>query len=415
VAPELVAVHGLLADVKPHQQQPAGRQHPPQLAQRGHHLGLAEVDQRVESDDARQRSVWELERPHVADAELDLRRAPAGLLDHAGRQVDPEHPGTLLVEIARHVAGPAAEIDDGPTVAHLLREPVQQVPVERLAGQLRVDALGVRGRELVIALAVREASSGPPVTGDYPIDELAIRDEPRTAVDVVRRIEKGRFVLDPDFQRGFVWDEKKQSRLIESILMRIPLPVFYVAEDAEGRLIVVDGRQRVTTLKRFISGELKLDLEDRKDLHGKKFDELEARLQNRVEDCQLRFYIIDHKVPERARLDIFERVNGGEVLTRQQMRNAISNGAATQFLKDEAATQLFQEATGGSLDAKKMQDREFVNRFCSFSLLALDSYKGDMDDWLARGLKALEKLSNAETQALSTKFRLGLKNNVSPA
>ena len=146
--------------------------------------------------------------------------------------------------------------------------------------------------------------------GDYPIDELAIRDEPRTAVDVVRRIEKGRFVLDPDFQREFVWDEKKQSRLIESILMRIPLPVFYVAEDAEGRLIVVDGRQRVTTLKRFINGELKLDLEDRKDLHGKKFDQLEARLQNRVEDCQLRFYIIDHKVPERARLDIFERVKG---------------------------------------------------------------------------------------------------------
>lgn len=144
--------------------------------------------------------------------------------------------------------------------------------------------------------------------GDYPTDELEIRDESRTALDVVRRIEKGRFVLDPDFQREFVWDEKKQSRLIESILMRIPLPAFYVAEDAEGRLIVVDGRQRVTTLKRFINGELKLDLEDRKDLHGKKFDQLEARLQNRVEDCQLRFYIIDHKVPERARLDIFERV-----------------------------------------------------------------------------------------------------------
>lgn len=248
--------------------------------------------------------------------------------------------------------------------------------------------------------------------GDYPIDELAIRDEPRTAVDVVRRIEKGRFVLDPDFQREFVWDEKKQSRLIESILMRIPLPVFYVAEDAEGRLIVVDGRQRVTTLKRFINGELKLDLEDRKDLHGKKFDELEARLQNRVEDCQLRFYIIDHKVPERARLDIFERVNGGEVLTRQQMRNAIYNGSATKFLKEEADTQLFREATGDSLDAKKMQDREFVNRFCSFSLLPLDTYKGDMDDWLARGLRKLEKLPDADKQALRAKLQLGLKNNL---
>ncbi len=247
--------------------------------------------------------------------------------------------------------------------------------------------------------------------GDYPIDELAIRDEPRTAVDVVRRIEKGRFVLDPDFQRGFVWDEKKQSRLIESILMRIPLPVFYVAEDAQGRLIVVDGRQRVTTLMRFITGELKLDLEDRKDLHGKKFGQLEARLQNRVEDCQLRFYIIDHKVPEQARLDIFERVNGGEVLTRQQMRNAIYNGSATRFLREEAGTKLFQDATGASLDAKKMQDREFVNRFCSFSLLSLETYKGDMDDWLARGLKELEKLTSADKEELSAKLRRGLLNN----
>ncbi len=247
--------------------------------------------------------------------------------------------------------------------------------------------------------------------GDYPIDELAIRDEPRTAVDVVRRIEKGRFVLDPDFQRDFVWSETKQSRLIESILMRIPLPVFYVAEDAEGRLIVVDGRQRVTTLDHFLNDKLTLDLPDRKDLHGKKFSQLEARLQNRVEDCQLRFYIIDHKVPERARLDIFERVNGGEVLTRQQMRNAIYNGPATTFLKNEASTELFLEATGKSLDAKKMQDREFVNRFCSFSLLSLDTYKGDMDDWLARGLKEVAKLPETEKQALSTKFRLGLKNN----
>jgi Protein of unknown function DUF262 len=247
---------------------------------------------------------------------------------------------------------------------------------------------------------------------DYSLDELAIRDERRTAEDVVRRIEKGRFVLDPDFQREFVWTDKKQSRLIESILMRIPLPVFYVAEDTQGRLIVVDGRQRLTTLQRFLSGELKLSLEDRQELHGKTFSGLDVRLQNRVQDCQLHFYIIDHTVPERARLDIFERVNGGEVLTRQQMRNAIYNGPATVFLREEAATQLFHEATGGSLDAKKMQDREFVNRFCSFSLLPLETYKGDMDDWLAQGLTRLGKLPDAERTALRDKFRRALQNNL---
>lgn len=247
---------------------------------------------------------------------------------------------------------------------------------------------------------------------DYPLDELAIREERRAAVDVVRRLEAGRFRLDPDFQRDFVWERDKQSRLIESVLMRIPLPVFYVAEDDEGLLIVVDGRQRLTTLQRFLGGELALQLPDRPELHKKKFIDLEPRLQNRVEDCQLHFYIIDRTVPERARLDIFERVNGGEVLTRQQMRNAIYNGVATKFLKGEAESKLFQEATGGSLNTKKMQDREFVNRFCSFNLLPFDTYKGDMDDWLARGLVRLAKISETDRQTLSQRFKRGLSNNL---
>lgn len=247
---------------------------------------------------------------------------------------------------------------------------------------------------------------------DYPLDELAIREERRAAVDVVRRLVAGRFRLDPDFQRDFVWEKDKQSRLVESILMRIPLPVFYVAEDNEGLLIVVDGRQRLTTLHRFLVGDLVLDLPDRPELHNKRFSGLEPRLQNRVEDCQLHFYIIDRTVPERARLDIFERVNGGEVLTRQQMRNAIYNGIATKFLKEESESELFKDATGQSLNTKKMQDREFVNRFCSFNLLPFDTYKGDMDDWLARGLLHLSKMSELDRNALSLKFRLGLSNNL---
>lgn len=254
----------------------------------------------------------------------------------------------------------------------------------------------------------------PPEPGgweDYPLDELAIRDERRTAVDVVRRIEQGRFVMDPDFQRDFVWDTTKQSRLVESILLRIPLPTFYVAEDKSGRLIVVDGRQRLTTLERFLSGKLKLKLPDRKELDGKRFTDLDPRLQNRVEDCQLLFYIIDHSVPERARLDIFERVNGGEVLTRQQMRNAIYNGPATEFLRDEAETALFLQATGKSLNTNRMQDREFVNRFVSFTLMPLDEYKGDMDKWLADGLLNLAKLPDAEREALRQRFRQTLTNN----
>jgi uncharacterized protein with ParB-like and HNH nuclease domain len=87
----------------------------------------------------------------------------------------------------------------------------------------------------------------------YPIDSFMIRTEARTIFDVIRRIEKEQFVLDPDFQRDFVWELDKQSRLIESVLMRIPLPVFYLAEDESGKTIVVDGLQRLTTFYRYMT------------------------------------------------------------------------------------------------------------------------------------------------------------------
>jgi hypothetical protein len=249
--------------------------------------------------------------------------------------------------------------------------------------------------------------------GDYPIDTLLIRKETRTVFDVVRRIGTGGFVLNPDFQRDFVWDVEKQSRLIESVLMRIPLPVFYLAEDKQGRTIVVDGLQRLSTFRAFLKNSFKLKLPLQEILNKKTFEELSPKLQNRVEDCNLELYIIDSKVPERAKLDIFERVNSGEPLTRQQMRNCLYMGPATRWLKAETDTELFIEATGGSLDAKKMRDREFANRFCGFYLLGVEAYsKGDMDEFLARTLEQMNATSDEELAEMSTAFRLGLTNNL---
>lgn len=247
--------------------------------------------------------------------------------------------------------------------------------------------------------------------GDYPIDTLLIRSETRTVHDVSRRIEKGGYVMDPDFQRDFIWPDDKQSKLIESVLMRIPLPVFYLGEDDEGRMIVVDGLQRLSTFVRFVNNDLRLKLPHQTELDKKLFKQLSPKLQNRIEDCNLILYIIDAKVPERARLDIFERVNSGEPLTRQQMRNCLYNGEATRFLKKKAETKLFREATGKSLKTQTMRDREFVNRFCAFQLLPLDTYKGDMDEWLARALKKMNSLDEASLLKLSNEFQNALKNN----
>ena len=247
--------------------------------------------------------------------------------------------------------------------------------------------------------------------GDYPIDTLLIRNQACTVHDVVRRIKKGGYVMDPDFQRDFIWSDDKQSKLIESVLMRIPLPVFYLGEDDIGRMIVVDGLQRLSTFDRFVNNELRLKLPNQTELDKKLFKELSPKLQNRVEDCNLILYIIDAKVPERARLDIFERVNSGEPLTRQQMRNCLYNGTATQFLKKEAETALFKQATGNSLPTKTMRDREFVNRFCAFQILPLDYYRGDMDEWLAMALKKMNSLDEALLLKLSNEFQNALQNN----
>ena len=202
----------------------------------------------------------------------------------------------------------------------------------------------------------------------YPIDSVLIRYEQRTVFEIIRRIKTGIYILDPDFQREFVWDEIKQSRLIESVLMRIPLPVFYLAERDDGKIVVVDGLQRLITFNRYIGGEFALRLDTDSDLKGKRFNQLQQRLQQRIEDSQLIIYLIDPKVPERVRLDIFERVNSGVPLSRQQMRNSIYMGEATRWLKREANSQEFLKATGGSLNWKTMRDRELINRYCAFSV-----------------------------------------------
>lgn len=256
-------------------------------------------------------------------------------------------------------------------------------------------------------------SDTPEKFGEYPIESVLIRQETRTAVEVVRRINEGKFIMDPEFQRDFIWNPAKQSKLIESMLMRIPLPVFYLSERDDGKTVVVDGLQRLSTFRRFIADELILSgLELARELNGKKFSGLTPKLQNRVEDTQLILYLIDSKVPEQAKLDIFERVNGGVPLTRQQMRNSMYCGPATLWLKEEAKTTEFMEATTGSLDWRTMRDRECINRFCAFSVLGMSAYdRGDMDAFMATALKEMNRQAPPKLGRLSDEFRRSMRNN----
>ncbi|GEM18466.1 MULTISPECIES: DUF262 domain-containing protein [Gluconobacter] len=253
--------------------------------------------------------------------------------------------------------------------------------------------------------------------GDYPLDSVFVRREERTVNEVISRIKRGRYQLDPDFQRTFVWDALKQSKLIESCLMRIPLPVFYVAEAKDGRIIVVDGLQRLTTLQRFLDGKFalelgKLDNETPHPLNGNRFLNLTVTLQERILDTSLLLYILDSKAPERARLDIFERVNSGVPLSRQQMRNSLYNGKATKWLRSAAESSEFLEVTGASLDQKTMRDREVINRFCAFRLFGYEKYKrADMDRFLGRALEHMNASSDQELDNLMDEFKHSMKMN----
>ena len=195
--------------------------------------------------------------------------------------------------------------------------------------------------------------------------------------------------------------------------MRIPLPVFYVAEGDDGRITVVDGLQRLSTFFRFLNDDLALTgLGNDHPLTNKKFSQLPLHLKERVEDTQLTLNILDKNAPQRSRLDIFERVNGGEPLSRQQMRNAIYNGPGTRWLRDMSSSPAFSKATGSSLNRKIMRDREAVNRFAGFHVLGWSSYaKGDMDEFLARAIGRLNSAENDRLVALGRRFTDSMQHN----
>ena len=252
---------------------------------------------------------------------------------------------------------------------------------------------------------------GEPIElGDYPLDNLMIRTDKRSAFDVCRRIDNEIYILDPDFQRDFIWDEGKQCKLVESAIMRIPLPVFYLAETTDGKIVVVDGLQRLSTFYRFLKNELRLrGLEYTKTLNGKRFLDLSPKLRNRVEDTSFTLYLIDSQVPEQAKLDIFERVNSGQPLTKQQMRNCLYLGEATRWLARMAKSSEFQSATDNGLSWKTMRDRECINRFLAFYDRGLNGYTGNMDNFLRDVLGDKKDMGDTYWENMTSRFLLSME------
>lgn len=244
-------------------------------------------------------------------------------------------------------------------------------------------------------------------TDVYPDAVLNISRDTASVFQLKRKWEKVPSMLDltPDFQRELVWPSRKKCELIESILMGIPLPAFYVREKDNGVYIVVDGKQRLTTLFDYIDGKFKLEgLKILKGINTKYFKDLTTLQQNKLEDYSLLLNIIKSPTSDRVIFDLFDRVNrGGVTLNNQEMRNALYQGSSTKLINALAKNEAFIDATEKSAKPKHMKDRYLVLRFLAFYLwnehLSKDvetgellEYKSNLEDFLGMTMRYLNSI-----------------------
>jgi hypothetical protein len=247
-----------------------------------------------------------------------------------------------------------------------------------------------------------------------PFDPTKIRVETQTKTidNMVARMEHGEIVLQPDFQRAEVWKDTARSRLIESILIRIPLPAFYMDAAEDDHWIVIDGQQRLSTIRMFvIENSLHLtNLEFLTELEGLTFNELPQSLCRRIRETNVTVYLVEQGTPPEVKFNIFRRINtGGLPLSPQEIRHALNQGKATRLLKGLAASEAFLSATDHSVSPLRMADREMVLRFLAFVLNDPGQYASvEFDGFLSEVMGQLNIMADSELANLSDRFAVAM-------
>jgi hypothetical protein len=245
-------------------------------------------------------------------------------------------------------------------------------------------------------------------THPFDPEKISIDTKGITMDTCLRRLEQKTIVLAPDFQRNEVWTNEQKCRLIESLMLKIPIPMFYVSADEKGIFSVVDGLQRLSTIRSFILGDDYLSTKNPSlkgegfklkylEFWGDKynnytFNDLPINIQNRILETEFTFTIINPGTPEEVKRNVFKRINtGGAPLTSQEIRHALYTGTSTILLQQLSKRIEFLNATNYSVSSDRMMDRELILRFLSFSIRSFNDYprSNDMDSFLSDSMRII--------------------------
>ena len=251
------------------------------------------------------------------------------------------------------------------------------------------------------------------ITQPFDPEKIKVRTVPLLVGQLVSRVAHSELDLEPDFQRrADIWSERAKSRLIESLLLRIPIPAFYVAADTNDRWTIVDGLQRTSTIHSYVSGGFRLrGLQYLSRLNSCRYKELPRAMQRRVDETQLFINVIEAGTPEEVMFNIFHRINtGGRPLRAQEIRHALHPGVVRNYLKEMAESEEFLAATDKSVSPRRMADQECVLRFLAFHMQPWEDYSAkDLDGYLGDAMDRINAASNQERERLRADFRKAME------
>lgn len=251
---------------------------------------------------------------------------------------------------------------------------------------------------------------------DIPKEERILRTQAydKSLSDVVNMIAGSDIVLNPDYQRNYIWDNKKASLLIESFLLNVPIPVIYVSEDDESRWNVVDGLQRLESLRRFFANEFKLrGLDVLKELNGLQYSTLNPKAARILRNGILRIILIFKESHPDIKYEIFMRLNQGSIkLTGQELRNCLYRGQFNELLKELRQNKKYLEMIGLTKPHQRMNDAELILRYFTISdnyifetNMLVKEYSGKVVSSMNKYIEAKKKISENEILSMRKRFK----------